>query len=96
MAVYAIFNYDVADSDGYKNYQALAGASFAGRSFKVLALDPSTTRVEGEQSGHQTVILEFETKEAFDDWYRSPEYQSAVGTRLAATANGVGLLVAGR
>jgi len=42
------------------------------------------------------VILEFETKEAFDDWYRSPEYQSAVGTRLAATANGVGLLVAGR
>ena len=96
MAVYALFNYDVADSAGYKNYQALAGASFAGRSFKVLALDPSTTRVEGEQSGHQTVILEFETKEAFDDWYGSPEYQSAVGTRLAATTNGVGLLVAGR
>jgi uncharacterized protein (DUF1330 family) len=85
MAVYAIFNYDVADSDGYKSYQALAGASFAGRTFKVLAVDPSTT-----------VILEFETKEAFDDWYGSPEYQSAVGTRLAATTNGVGLLVVGR
>ena len=96
MAVYAIFNYDVADTDGYKNYQQAAGASFAGRNFKVLALDPATTRVEGDKSGHQTVILEFETKDAFEDWYRSPEYQSAVGTRLEATTNGVGLLVVGR
>jgi uncharacterized protein (DUF1330 family) len=96
MAVYAIFNYDIADGDSYKQYQKAAGASFAGRAFKVLALDPATTRVEGERSGMQTVILEFDTKEAFDDWYNSPEYQSAVGTRLAATTNGVGLLVAGR
>ena len=96
MSVYAIFNYDVADADGYKRYQQMAGASFAGRTFKVLALDPSTTRVEGEKSGQQTVILEFETKDAFDDWYQSPEYQSAVGTRFDATANGVGLLVVGR
>jgi uncharacterized protein (DUF1330 family) len=96
MAVYAIFNYDVADTDGYQQYQKAAGGSFAGRAFKVLALDPATTRVEGERSGMQTVILEFDTKEAFDDWYNSPEYQAAVGTRLAATTNGVGLLVAGR
>ena len=96
MAVYAIFNYDVADADGYKNYQQAAGASFAGRSFKVLALDPATTLLEGEKSGRQTVILEFETKDAFEDWYRSPEYQSAIGTRLEATTDGVGLLVVGR
>jgi uncharacterized protein (DUF1330 family) len=96
MAVYAIFNYDVADDEGYKQYQKAAGGSFAGRAFKVLALDPATTRVEGERSGMQTVILEFDSKEAFDDWYNSPEYQAAVGTRFAATANGVGLLVAGR
>jgi uncharacterized protein (DUF1330 family) len=96
MPVYAIFNYDVADRDGYQQYQKAAGPSFAGRTFKVLALDPDTTRVEGERSGMQTVILEFETKEAFDDWYQSPEYQTAVGTRLAATTNGVGLLVTGR
>jgi uncharacterized protein (DUF1330 family) len=62
MAVYAIFNYDVADGDGYASYQKQAGASFAGRTFKVLALDPATTRVEGERSGMQTVILEFDTK----------------------------------
>jgi uncharacterized protein (DUF1330 family) len=96
MAVYAIFNYDVADADGYKRYQQRAGASFAGRTFKVLALDPATTLVEGAQSGRQTVILEFDTKDAFDDWYRSPEYQSAVGVRWDATTNGVGLLVVGR
>jgi uncharacterized protein (DUF1330 family) len=96
MAVYAIFNYDVADADGYQRYQQLAGPSFAGRTFKVLALDPATTLVEGAQSGKQTVILEFESKDAFDEWYRSPEYQSAVGVRWDATTNGVGLLVAGR
>ena len=96
MAVYAIFNYDVADADGYQRYQKLAGPSFAGRTFKVLALDPATTLVEGAQSGQQTVILEFESKDAFDEWYRSPEYQSAVGVRWDATTNGVGLLVEGR
>jgi uncharacterized protein (DUF1330 family) len=86
----------VADADGYQLYQKLAGPSLAGRTFKALALDPATTLVEGEMAGRQTVILEFETKEAFDDWYHSPEYQSAVGTRFAATTNGVGLLVVGR
>jgi len=96
MAVFAIFNYNVADADGYKSYQQAAGGSFAGRSFKVLALDPATTLLEGEKSGRQTVILEFETKDAFEDWYRSPEYQSAIGTRLEATTDGVGLLVVGR
>ena len=85
MAVYAIFNYDVADRDGYQQYQKQAGASFAGRSFKVLALDPATTRVEGERSGMQTVILEFDTKEAFDDWYNSPEYQEAAKYRKGAS-----------
>jgi uncharacterized protein (DUF1330 family) len=96
MSVYAIFNYDVADPDGYQRYQQLAGPSFAGRTFKVLAHDPATTLVEGDSAGRQTVILEFETKDAFEDWYRSPEYVAAVGTRLEATTNGVGLLVVGR
>ena len=96
MAVYAIFNYDVSDPDGYKRYQQLAGGSFAGRSFKVLAADPATALVEGTGAGQQTIILEFDNKEAFDDWYRSADYQSAVGHRHAATTNGVGLLVQGR
>jgi uncharacterized protein (DUF1330 family) len=96
MAVYAIFNYDVADPDGYQRYQQLAGGSFAGRNIKVLAFDTATTLVEGTAAGHQTVILEFANTEAFDDWYRSPDYQGAVGVRLDATDNGVGLLVQGR
>lgn len=95
MAYYFVANYDVKDAAGYGDYQKAAGASFAGRAFKVLAMDPKNAHLEGASAGHQTVILEFESKAAFDDWYNSPAYQEAIQKRFAATAPAVGLGVQG-
>jgi uncharacterized protein (DUF1330 family) len=44
--------------------------------------------VEGEWPWTRTVLLRFPSKEAFDRWYGSPEYQEIARTRwAAATAN---------
>jgi uncharacterized protein (DUF1330 family) len=95
MTVYAIFNYDVLDADEYARYQSEAGGSMGGRSFKLLALDSTTTHLEGDQAGHQTVILAFDSEEAFRDWYDTPGYQAAIPIRRGATDPTLSILVKG-
>ena len=51
--------------------------------------------VEGEGVGHQTVMLEYPSKEAAKQAYESKAYQDVVGTRLAATSNHFAVLVDG-
>ena len=86
MAYYAIFNYDVDDPAGYGDYQKAAGASFAGRTFKVLALDPARPVSKAANSGQQTVILEFETKEPSTTGTTRRPTKRRSGMRFAATA----------
>jgi uncharacterized protein (DUF1330 family) len=92
VTVYAIFNYDVEDPEAYGRYQSEAGAAGP---VTLLALDPATTIVEGTAGGHQTVILSFDSEEAFNAWYRSPEYQKAIPTRQGATRPTLTVLVKG-
>ena len=54
-------------------------------SLELLALDASSTVIEGEPAGPGTVLLEFETAADFRTWYDSPEYQATIGKRHAAT-----------
>jgi len=95
MTVYAIFNYEVADADAYGRYQAAAGPAFAGRDIKVVAFDTATTALEGTACAHQTVILGFESEEAFHAWYDSPEYRAAIPVRQGATRPTLSILVKG-
>ena len=95
MAYYAIFNYDVTSPGGYGDYQKAAGPTLAGRNFKVLALDSDTAHVEGAVAGKQTVLMEFEDKAAFEDWYHSGAYKEAAKLRFAATTPQLGIGVQG-
>ena len=92
MTAYLIVNYDITDPDGYKEYQGGAAPIVAGG--KLIVLDPASTAVEGEP-GHQTVVVEYPTREAAEAAYHSDEYQAVVGKRLAATANGRAVIVDG-
>ena len=96
MTVYAIFNYDVRDEDEYARYQSEAGRAMRDLSFQVLALDSTTTHLEGDLAGHQTVLLAFDSEEAFRDWYDSPAYQAAIPIRRGATSPTLSMLVKGR
>ncbi len=61
---------------------------------RVLAFQESPEVVEGEVERPRTVILEFESREAFRAWYDSPEYQEILPLRLKS-APGTFILVDG-
>lgn len=87
---YAIFTEDITDPEGMKAYAAAAREAIHGHGATVLAADPRPQVVEGEWHGNQTVLLEFESPEAAQAWYFSPEYQAAARLRqAAATTNAV-------
>jgi uncharacterized protein (DUF1330 family) len=54
----------------------------------LLASSEAPTVVEGEWPWTRTVLIRFPSKETFDRWYHSAEYQEIVKTRWASsTAN---------
>lgn len=85
MAAYFIAQYVVNDPKLYREYQAAAAPTIHARGGEVVAFDVAAQTIEGTPPGPQTVIVKFESAEAAKAWYQSPEYQAAVGKRLAAT-----------
>ena len=85
MPVYFIAQVKVNDPETYGRYARLAGGSLAAAGARVLAADDAPTEIEGEWHGPRTVMIEFESEEAFRAWYDSPEYQEAIGLRFAST-----------
>jgi len=96
MPAYLIVNYNVEKPDLYAEYSAAAGPVMKfGEACKLIAFDPATDRLEGETAGHQTIILEFESKEKAKAIYESGEYQALIPKRHSATSNHFAILVNG-
>jgi uncharacterized protein (DUF1330 family) len=96
MPAYLIVNYSVEDADAYKQYQNGAGPALRiGSECKVLVADPASELMEGDWAGHQTVVLEFESKEKAKEIYQSGDYQAVLPTRLGATTGHLAVLVDG-
>ncbi len=51
---------------------------------KILAFDEQSEVVEGEPPGTRTVLIEFESRDAFRAWYDSAAYQEVIGMRHEA------------
>ena len=75
---YFVTNYSVTDPEGYADYPKLVGATQAGLAARLLA-GPGET-IEGEPLD-RTVVLEFESREMFDEWYYSDAYQEILPLR---------------
>ena len=96
MTAYLIVNFDVDDADTYKEYQKGAVPSLGiGGNAKVVAYDTETQQVEGENAGHQTVVLEYPTIEEARAAYDSDAYQAVLPLRFQATSKHFGLIVQG-
>ncbi len=93
MPAYLIANFDITDPDGYREYQKGAAPIMAGGA-KLLVLDSASVVKEGD-GGHQTVVIEYPTKEAAVAAYESEEYQAVIGVRFGATTNRRTVLVDG-
>jgi uncharacterized protein (DUF1330 family) len=92
MTAYLVSNYDVVDPELYRSYQKQSRPILAGG--KLLVFDTASVAKEGTP-GAQTVVIEYETKEAALAAYESDEYQAVVGIRLSATTNGRAVIVDG-
>ncbi len=91
---YFIVTEDVHDADALNAYVGKALPTILQSGGKVIVFDPNYETVEGEWKGSQVVIVEFDSGEAAQTGYNSPEDQAVVGDRLAAT-DGSGIIVSG-
>jgi len=95
MSAYLIVNYNIEDTDAYKQYQKGAGPALGiGSDCKVVVFDAATELMEGA-AGQQTVVLEFESKEKAKAVYESGAYQEVLPVRLGATSQHFAVLVDG-
>jgi uncharacterized protein (DUF1330 family) len=74
MAVYAVVNIQITDPERYTEYREKAPATIARYGGKYLARGGEVEVLEGKWNPQRLVILEFESKERFHEWYNSPEY----------------------
>lgn len=96
MPAYLIVNYKVENPALYGEYAREAGGALdIGSSCKLLVLDPKTVALEGDHCAPQTVMLEFESKEAAQAAYESKAYQAVIGKRLEATSGHFAVIVNG-
>jgi uncharacterized protein (DUF1330 family) len=84
VSAYFIVNYRITNQEGYQTYQKLAGSTVAAHDGEVIVGDWSSEPVEGDPAP-VTIIIRFDSKEAFRGWYDSPEYQAALPYRLDST-----------
>jgi uncharacterized protein (DUF1330 family) len=77
MSAYIVFMREkLRDPEEFKNYASCAGATMAGHSAKMRAVNGTFESLEGAPI-EGAVIIEFPTMEAAKDWYESPAYREA-------------------
>ena len=96
MPAYLIVNYTVDNPDLYAEYQGGAGTALKiGSDTELVVFDRESQVVEGENVGHQTVVLKFASVEKAREIYESGDYQAVVGKRHEATSDHFAVLVDG-
>ncbi len=85
MSVYFMANIRIHDSKEYQQYLDRAGDIFSNYKGTYLAVDSAPEVLEGEWNHSRAVLISFETREDFDAWYGSDEYQEILQFRLSAS-----------
>jgi uncharacterized protein (DUF1330 family) len=92
MTVYVINNMTIHDRAEYDAYLRAFMPVFRRHEGTVLAAQDEPQALEGAWPYDRTILLAFATREAFERWSRSPEYQEIARHRLAGTASNVVVL----
>ena len=83
MTVYAIVNTNLKNPEPYEEYKAKVGPAVAQFGGRYLVRGGDHSIIEGSWHPTRIVMLEFSTREDFDKFYHSPEYQAVIGIRHA-------------
>lgn len=76
MSVYVIANVTILDQEKYNEYLAAGGGTLIQYGGKMLVASTDSKVLEGNP-GPLTAVVEFESMEAAQRWYDSPEYTEA-------------------
>ena len=84
MKHYFVAQIKINDNDEYERYLETFDGIFSKYNGKYLAIDESPTLLEGTWDYTKSVLVEFNTKDEFEAWYYSEEYQQILKYRLRA------------
>jgi uncharacterized protein (DUF1330 family) len=84
VAAYVIYQGEVIDPVRYDEYKTKGAASILACGGKYVVRGGDVEVLEGEAPAGRTVVLEFETRQAAIDWYRSDAYTEARKLREGA------------
>lgn len=82
MTCYFVADIKIHNPEIYQKYIDKAESIFSKYNGKYLAVDNSPDVLEGEWNYTRSVIITFPTKEEFNNWYYSKEYQEILKHRL--------------
>jgi uncharacterized protein (DUF1330 family) len=75
----------INDPAEYEKYLDRFDDIFSQYKGEYLAIDESPTLLEGDWNYTKTVLIKFNSKQDFEDWYYSDDYQSILKHRLKAS-----------
>ena len=94
MSYYFIVQISIQDEIEYQKYTDKVTETILKYKGKYLAVDTNPAIIEGQFDYSRCVIITFPTKNDFESWYNSKEYQEILPNRLEA-ANCTAILIKG-
>lgn len=82
MAYYFVANIRINNPDGYQEYLNKVDEVFSKYKGEYIAVDPSPSVLEGKWNYTKSVLIKFNSRQDFLDWYYSAEYQEILKFRL--------------
>lgn len=87
MKYYFVAQIRIHDEKEYSKYLDKVDEVFEKFNGRYLAVDTEPVRLEGSWKYTKSVIIEFDSRKDFDDWYFSKEYQAILKHRLDASTS---------
>lgn len=84
MAYYFIANIKINDTKEYQKYINGADEVFSKYNGEYLAVDDNPSQIEGNWNYTRAVLIKFESKDDFENWYNSKDYKAILKYRLNA------------
>ena len=85
MAVFVVAQGRIDNREMLDKYVEMVIVTIHARGGRVLAFAEAPEVIEGSVGFPRTVILEFPSRESFQGWYDSPQYQAILSLRQNST-----------
>jgi len=82
---YFIANIRINNQDEYQKYLDKVDEVFEKYNGEYIAVDTSPVILEGKWNFTKSVLIRFNNRKDFDDWYYSADYQEILKHRLASS-----------